>query len=275
MSIYKSVSPNILEKIKDYIDKGESVSVSEEFLWKSESYRQVLAVKKTLKKIETGFLYIDRNENIVEDKNLQRELSRLSYYLNVFFNDDSEISIKKALKSAEVREREIEDLKDVSESLRVLQEQGVKEAGVVKDITDKIQDIIERYNSKTDEINLKADEYKNEGKRFSEEILAKLYPIYEEGLLLNYEKIKLLSKSREEYDAIKSFASKKKAANLFNRKKALAFTKIVYTMEYYKRLLSKHENIIGMTKQQYLSYIKESENSYIEKRIQLIKSVKL
>ncbi|QGU94981.1 hypothetical protein GOM49_07640 [Clostridium bovifaecis] len=275
MSIYKSASPSVLEKIKDYIDKGESVSVSEEFLWKGKSYRQVLIAKKTLKKIETGFLYIDKNENIVDNKNLQRELSRLSYYLNVFFNADSETSIKKALKSDEVREREIGDLKDVSESLKVLQDQGLKEAGTVKGITDKIQDIMERYNAKIYEINLKAGEYRNGGERFNEEILAKLYTIYEEGLLLNYEKIKLLSKSREEYDSIKSFASKKKAASFFNRKKVLALTKIVYTMEYYKRLLSKHENILGMTRQQYLAYIKESESSYMEKRMQLIRKVKL
>ncbi|KYH30165.1 hypothetical protein [Clostridium colicanis] len=271
MSIYTPASENILKRIGKYIEKGESVSVSEEFLCRGESYRQVLMVKKTLKKIETRFLYIDKDDNIVEDETLQRELSRLSYYLNVFFNDESELSIKKALKSNEIRERELNDLKDVSESLKVLQHDGVKEAGQVKDITDKVQDIMKKYNNKVDEINLAVDEYKKEGIKFSEEILSKLYPMYEEGLLIKYEKAKLISKGKESYDIIKRFCGKRKTSNLFNRKRVRAYTKIIYTMEYYKRFINNYEKIINMSKREYLNYIKESENAYIEKRFQLIK----
>lgn len=57
MSIYTPASENILKRIEKYIEKGESVSVSEEFLCRGESYRQVLMVKNLKKDRDKIFIY--------------------------------------------------------------------------------------------------------------------------------------------------------------------------------------------------------------------------
>ncbi|MCY6370520.1 hypothetical protein [Clostridium ganghwense] len=271
MGIYSPALEEVLDKIKGYLEKGEKVRVSQNILYNEKIYRQLLLEKNTFKGVNTKFLYVDEQNEVVQNEEINKKLSRLAYFLNVFFNDESELSIKKALKKGEVKEREINDLDDVSESLAVLNKSGIQEAEKVKKITNDMKAIIQKHNEKVEEINLKADKIAEKSEVFSEEIISLLNPIYKEILLINFEKAKLLSQGKKEFDFIKNICSKKKMFSIFNKNSSAAYTKIIYTMEYFKRLISKYENAIHMDLKEYRTYIDEVEKDYINKRRALIK----
>ncbi|MCY6483552.1 hypothetical protein OW763_04195 [Clostridium aestuarii] len=272
MDIYSKPSEKLLEKIKNYLEKDETESVSKEFLYEGKMYRQVIITKKNVKRINTEFLYIDEDENVIDDIEIKKQLSRLSYYLDVFFNDKSDLNIKKALKSEEIKNREIKDLEDVSQSLDVLYKENIEEAKKVRNITNHMIELIKKHNEKIEDVNLKADNYIKKGEVFRDEIITPLYNIYEEGILLNLDKAKLLVQGKTEYDIVKKIVSKKMVFKLFNKRVRKSFTKIIYTMEYYKRLVNRYEKALDMSMEQYKDYIKESHENQIENRVKLIRN---
>ncbi|MCY6353862.1 hypothetical protein [Clostridium sp. ZS2-4] len=271
MEVYSSITKEILDKIKDYLDKGEKASISQDILLRNKVYRQIFLVKKSIKGGNISYLFVDENYEVIKDKEINKELSRCFYFLNILFNSESELSIKKALKTNEVKEREVKDLEDVSESLEVLYKSGIQEAMKVKKITNNMKDIIQKYNSKVEELNMKSDKIAEKAEMFSEDIISLLNPMYKEILLINFEKVKLLSEGREQFDIIKNISSKKKRHSLFNKNAFAAYTKIIYTMEYFKRLISKYDNVLHMDLREYRKYVDEVEKDYINKQNALIK----
>nr|WP_243469247.1 hypothetical protein [Clostridium sporogenes] len=61
------------EKLNSYTNKGEYLLVSDGIKYKEMEYREVLFNKKNLLIQEVkGIVYIDENNNIVQDKNIQK-----------------------------------------------------------------------------------------------------------------------------------------------------------------------------------------------------------
>ncbi len=97
---YSKADEVLKGKLSSYTNKGEYLLVSDvikynqiEYLLVSDvikynqiEYREVLFNKKNLLIEEVkGIGYIDENNNIVQDKNIQKSLATLAYYYEIFF----------------------------------------------------------------------------------------------------------------------------------------------------------------------------------------------
>lgn len=82
---YSKADEVLKERLNLYINKGEYLLVSDAIKYSQIEYREVLFNKKTLLMEETkGIGYIDENNNIVRDKNIQKSLATLAYYYEMF-----------------------------------------------------------------------------------------------------------------------------------------------------------------------------------------------
>lgn len=83
---YSKADEVLKEKLSSYTNKGEYLLVSDVIKYNQIEYREVLFNKKTLLMEESkGIEYIDENNNIVQDKNIQKSLATLAYYYEIFF----------------------------------------------------------------------------------------------------------------------------------------------------------------------------------------------
>ncbi|HID0755928.1 TPA: hypothetical protein ACXC98_001326, partial [Clostridium botulinum] len=73
---YSKADEVLKEKLSSYTNKGEYLLVSDVIKYNQIEYREVLFNKKTLLMEESkGIEYIDENNNIVQDKNIQKSLA--------------------------------------------------------------------------------------------------------------------------------------------------------------------------------------------------------
>lgn len=83
---YSKADEVLKEKLSSYINKGEYLLISDVIKYNQIEYREVLFNKKNLLIEEVkGIGYIDENNNIVQDKNIQKSLATLAYYYEMFF----------------------------------------------------------------------------------------------------------------------------------------------------------------------------------------------
>lgn len=83
---YSKEDEVLKEKLSSYINKGEYLLISDVIKYNQIEYREVLFNKKNLLIEEVrGIGYIDENNNIVQDKNIQKSLATLAYYYEIFF----------------------------------------------------------------------------------------------------------------------------------------------------------------------------------------------
>ena len=116
------------EKLNSYTNKGEYLLVSDGIKYKEMEYREVLFNKKNLLIQEVkGIVYIDENNNIVQDKNIQKSLARLYYYYEIFFCLDKKNNIFKALRNEEDLHKENKDIELSIKALEFLQKEKIKD----------------------------------------------------------------------------------------------------------------------------------------------------
>ncbi len=83
---YSKADEVLKGKLSSYTNKGEYLLVSDVIKYNQIEYREVLFNKKNLLIEEVkGIGYIDENNNIVQDKNIQKSLATLAYYYEIFF----------------------------------------------------------------------------------------------------------------------------------------------------------------------------------------------
>lgn len=108
---YSKADEVLKEKLSSYINKGEYLLISDVIKYNQIEYREVLFNKKNLLIEEVkGIGYIDENNNIVQDKNIQKSLATLAYYYEIFFCINKKNNIFKALRSEEDLHKENEDI---------------------------------------------------------------------------------------------------------------------------------------------------------------------
>nr|WP_307895887.1 hypothetical protein [Clostridium botulinum] len=83
---YSKADEVLKEKLSSYINKGEYLLISDVIKYNQIEYREVLFNKKNLLIEEVkGIGYIDENNNIVQDKNIQKSLATLAITMRYFF----------------------------------------------------------------------------------------------------------------------------------------------------------------------------------------------
>ncbi|APH16171.1 hypothetical protein NPD5_2805 [Clostridium sporogenes] len=271
---YSRVDEALKEKLNSYTHKGEYLLVSDGIKYKEIEYREVLFNKKNLLIEEVkGIVYIDENNNIVQDKNIQKSLARLSYYYEMFFCLDKKNNIFKALRNEDHFHKENKDIELSIKALEFLQKEKIKDTEKVKNILLQLPSLRKKTNDLLKQMESIIANISNEEDTISEESFKKVYPIYKEILKLNFKNIKLIYSGIDYYDYIKECVNKKRKSFSirFNKKLSEPLFKLDYQINYFKKLLKTYNEILCMNERDYLKFIYNSEKHNINKRLRIIR----
>ncbi|AVQ46781.1 hypothetical protein [Clostridium botulinum] len=272
---YFKVDEALKEKLNSYTHKGEYLLVSGGIKYNEIEYREVLFNKKNLLIQEVkGIVYIDENNNIVQDKNIQKPLARLSYYYEIFFCIDKKNNIFKALRNEEDLCKENKDIELSIKALEFLQKEKIQDTEKVKNILLQLSSLRKKTNDLLKEMESIIESISNEEDTISEESFKKVYPIYKEILKLNFKNIKLIYSGIDYYDYIKECVNKKRKSFSirFNKKLSEPLFKLDYQINYFKKLLKTYNEILCMNERDYLKSVYNSEKHNINERLCIIRA---
>lgn len=273
---YVELSDEIMNAVKSYIKKGEIVKISGEIELNGKNYREVVFSKRNLKSLKNeqqGYLYIDDDNVVISSKNINRELAKLAHFYEIFFSGEKGLGILAALQAEGEQVTERAHSEEIFKGLDFLYEEGVSEAQKVKDVIKRLPASRERTNSKVNELHLLVNDIKEKSLIFNEELLQKLYQVYEDILKLNFEKVKLIGTLSDCCDFVKEQAEKKR------KKWAVRFTKKVVgpllrasdEISYFKRVIRTYANVLNMTTSQYIKFLNNMNKEKIEARANLVR----
>ncbi|EPY2274832.1 hypothetical protein ACXAUS_003742 [Clostridium sporogenes] len=272
---YFKVDEALKEKLNSYTHKGEYLLVSGGIKYNEIEYREVLFNKKNLLIEEVkGIVYVDENNNIVQDKNIQKSLARLSYYYEIFFCIDKKNNIFKALRNEEDLCKENKDIELSITALEFLQKEKIQDTEKFKNILLQLSSLRKKNNDLLKEMKSIIESISNEEDTISEESFKKVYPIYKEILKLNFKNIKLIYSGIDYYDYIKECVNKKRKSFSirFNKKLSEPLFKLDYQINYFKKLLKTYNEILCMNERDYLKSVYNSEKNNINERLCIIRA---
>ncbi|MGJ0908503.1 hypothetical protein [Clostridium botulinum] len=272
---YFKVDEALKEKLNSYTHKGEYLLVSGGIKYNEIEYREVLFNKKNLLIEEVkGIVYIDENNNIVQDNNIQKSLARLSYYYEIFFCIDKKNNIFKALRNEEDLCKENKDIELSITALEFLQKEKIQDTEKFKNILLQLSSLRKKTNDLLKEMESIIESISNEEDTISEESFKKVYPIYKEILKLNFKNIKLIYSGIDYYDYIKECVNKKRKSFSirFNKKLSEPLFKLDYQINYFKKLLKTYNEILCMNERDYLKSVYNSEKHNINERLCIIRA---
>lgn len=209
MPVYEEPSKEMMILLEKYLNKNEICKVSGSLELNDKIYKEIIFFKKTFFKNEkTGFLYVDEYNNFVHSKNIQNELAKLGHYYELFYSEDKTYGFISALLNMEGLERTNEDIKDIIKGLDFLKSQGVENTENIKNVSIKLLELRLKINEAVEKISDLVNQMQY--KPFNKEKIQILYPLYEEILKLNFQKVKLISTLENYLDYVKKMAEKKK-----------------------------------------------------------------
>lgn len=282
MSFYSEATKEEKGIVKEYTKFLEKVRMSNFIKINECKYREVIFSKKHLEHITgtiTGTLYIDENNNIVKDRELLRRLCRISYFSEIMFDDKSNLSLKRLLKTEGDLNKEKSDYEGIETALGIL-----VESGMVKEEERKmlISIISSFYNVKkmdndyiADVINHCDSIIKQNNNIVTEQMVDKIYIEYVKILLDNYTRVKELKKGEvvfnETLAKVKKF--KRKVKVKWSSANQSAFNKFEYGLYYYIKVINTYASIIGLNKAQYEKQIKNIEKDNVDFRIKGLRNL--
>lgn len=274
--MYIEASSELLNSIKQFINKGESVLVSGNIEINGMVYREVQFIKKAFGSREKGvkgILFADSNNNIIKDKAIYSDLCRLSYFYEVFFYNEKELGIFDAIMEEGKVNIEKEELQASIKALDYLADEGIENTNKVKEIMQNIPEFRISTNEKLIKIKKAVSDLDKEGIVFNDEVLSKLYQFYEDAMKQNFLGVKSIASGRDYYDSIKTIAEKKKRKlNIrFNVKIYTPMLKLIYELSYFKRIIEAYSIVIDMNTAHYIKFLQEIDNNKINERQKIIR----
>lgn len=274
---YTEVDKEIIEGLKQFIKNGEKCKVSGIIELNSKLYREVIFFKKYFGKMKLeskGYLYLDGENKIVTDKVVLKDLIKLGYYYEIFYNDDKGAGILAALKTDGDIQRDKSGIEEIVNGLDFLLAQKVYAAERVKGVVTRMPRLREKSNSIIEELSNQIISIRQQDLRFNEQLLNKLYPYYEEILKTNFENIKYIATLQDCCDEVMREAEKKRkkwAVRL--RSKALgSLIKVSDELSYYRRIITTYSSILHMNSNQYIKFLNNLNKERIEERLNLVRS---
>lgn len=300
MSIYTTPSPEVMKVINSYKKPFEEVLVSQPAMLQGSLYREVVFKKKVLGNFRENpkeYLYLDENNEIVNNKNTVLRLGRLFFYMDAFLSQDKDsiiaalqrdgdlqktsndfeqaifalelINKKEKSKKDNKTDRNKKQVKKVDEEETAVK--GVKE---IENTLTKLSALRIKTNEKLKLLLEKIEEEKEKNEHFNELMVEVLMPYYREAMVCNYEKIQLISINSAYYNDIKKRADKaKKSYTLrFNTRNTEPLMRLHYTMGYFENLLRSYGNIASMNYNQYLKVVTNSGKTNAEYKLLVLKN---
>lgn len=281
--MYNEASPEILEKLNSYVKKGESVKISEPVECFGSLYRKVIFSKGFMHHVkgrESEFIFINEREQVLDKKQIQRELVKLFYYYEIFFDKDNRLSIYKTVQNEMDIIKDKNDYSEAEFGLEILQgrykKKEEKEAiGQVLPIVKKVLELRRKNNEKLQEVINIVEQIKKEDKVFNTECLEKIYPVYKEALMLNFKKVKTIYPGGQYYGKLKKKAEKTRRlyAATFRTRNIGALIKANYVMGYFEKVIRTYSRILEMNENDYNKFLKEAENNNINNLITFIRNI--
>lgn len=272
MAFYEVASDELIKNIKNYKKIGENIMVSEPAQVLDNLYREVI-FKKKVSKEPSGYLYVDQNNNVVNDKVLCKRLAYVFYYMDIYLNNEKG-SVMAALQNDNEENQDKHDFELIVEGLKIIKQKYPANIDEVISIVEKMPALREKNNEKLKILKSKIEEEKLNNKYFNEKMIKDLYPYYKEAMLVNYDKLLLIGKGRLYYGDIKKNAEKVRRRNtlFFNTKNVEKLMKTHYIMGYYNNLLMAYGNIKDMSIGQYTKMLDSAGKRMAESKVSFLRN---
>ena len=276
MLTYTSLSEEMKNLIKPYIKKGEDCKLSGDIELNGKLYREVIFSKRNLKSFKNeqqGYLYIGSDNSILSLKNVQKELAKLAQYFEVFFSEEKGVGILAALQTEGDTERERGHKEDICRGLDFLYEEGIADAARVKEVVKNLPELKEKSSMKIHELSSLVREIKDIKLVFTEELYQRLYPVYEDILKLNFEKVSLIGSITDCCDYVKVQAEKKRKKWKVRFKSNLVgpLLRVGDEISYFRRVIRTYEKVLNMNSSQYIKFLNNLNKEKIENRVSMIR----
>lgn len=264
MGVYRVPTAEELVVIKEYKKLFEDIKVSESVELGGKLYKEVIFKKKSIGKSEE-YLYLDAENNIVDNKNIIARVGRLTFFMDAYLNDEPG-SIIKALQGEDEIEKNKDDIELMEEGLKLISNRCAK-YNIAKSEIEKVQAILIKLmelRGKTNEklkvfLQVVEGEMKNK-KYFDEQVIENCMPVYKEIMACNYEKVQLIAKGTLAYGKLREASEKlRRSYNLrFITTHTEALMKVSYMMGYFENLIKSYGNMVQMTFNDYAKNIVNS-----------------
>ncbi|WMJ81168.1 hypothetical protein RBU49_02645 [Clostridium sp. MB40-C1] len=278
MRVYSKGFKEAEDTINKYKNRGEETRVSIPIQYNGELYREIMFIKREQgNRIAVGYLYIDDENKEVEDKSIARQLAKLGYYLNIFYNDESSLYIKRAMEGIQnIKNQKIEYSK-LCFGLDKLKSEGEKGTDKTKEIIDEVIKLRIKNDDKISELLSLAENHINDNKFYGEDIFESLYSLYKEIMMLNFNRVKIIDSGKEYYDSIENKAKKRKGSLLtifIGRNKCIPFIKLESLINNYKKILSTYEKILDMDESKYEKFLINVEKDNINLKMDVLRNIR-
>lgn len=282
MGFYREATKEEKGIVKEYTKFLEKVRISNFIQINNSKYREIIFNKKHLEHITgtiTGTLYIDENNNVVKDRDLLRRLCRISYFSEIMFDDNSNLSLERLLKTDGELNKEKVDYEGIELALGILKENGAikeEERTVLISIISSFYDTKKRDNDYIAQVVNHCETAINGNNNIvTEQMIDKIYMEYVKILLDNYTRVKELKVGESLFnvtlDKAKKF--KRKVRIKWSNKNQDAFNRLEYGLYYYIKVINTYASINGMNKSQYERQIKNIEKDNIDVRIKTLRNL--
>lgn len=279
MGFYKLASKDEQKQLRKYSKLGEKIKVSSKLEVNGKLYREAIFYKRFLANISgqvAGSVFFDSEYNKVEDKNILRELVKLSYFAEVLCDDESTISLNRALKVEGDFKKDEQDFEDMKKAFVILNKEGI----LGERETIELEKIIKQFFSLRKDTNLSmktlletSTELLEKKAKIDGDFVEEVYESYMNVLINNFMKVRYLLTGKhfynEIYDKLKKY--KKKLKIKLRANNMLLLNKLEYTVLYYIKILNTYESVIYMNKSQYERHLKNIEKENIEGRLQYLR----
>ncbi|GAA0121645.1 MAG: hypothetical protein KID00_01810 [Clostridium argentinense] len=271
MSIYEAPSQELMTKLKSYKKIGESIKVSKPAMLHDNLFREVVFSKKIFKKFSSEpecYMYIDENNNIIEDKFLCERLGRLFYYMDIYLNEEPG-SVLSALQDEGEITKDKNDYERVIRGLEVIKKKEPENIDNVIEVIKKLPSLRNKNNEKLKVLKEAIEEQKLKHETFNEAMVEALHPYYRDALAVNYEKILLIGKGSKFYGDIKRKSEKRRRTSKFflSTKHTDPLLKVHYTMGYFQNLLKVYGNVVDMSYNQYMKLVDNAGRRMAEEKM--------
>jgi len=276
MSFYEVPSNEVMASLKNVIKMGEKAKISKHVNVGEVFYREVVLSRKSfpsLKKVDSGILYIDDNNRIVDDEKLIKKLGRDFYFYSAFFDESSNKSLVNALQNEGDVKRDRKEYTEAIEAAEILIGEGIKQAELIKTIAEKVLILREKTNTILNDIMNQYAEFTRKKGYLNEEFLEEVNDKYKELMRVNFEKVLIINKGLNIYDDVQdaAYKKKKKLSVRFNSNVVLPINKLDYVISYFKKIIRTYQPVIHLNMMQYMKHHEKFEKNNVEERLALVR----
>lgn len=274
MKAYQKPEKEITEIVKKYKRGREFPQISLEVEYNGKKYRELKYSAVSLlgksKNVLTGLVFLDEKGGILTDKKLQRELTAIFFNYEQLFDEEFITKLGRTIvtdKNIEMEEKKVEYLEAI---FSILISKEVYGAEKVKDIVAKMPQIKRENNKLIDEFIDIVKKSKESQLIKSNTIMFEIKQLYTATLMKNFEKIKLIASGGNYYSDVKKEASKlfkKKLIGLMGSNTEGGTAKLDYELNHFIQVINVYEQIVNMSKAEYVVYLNNMEKEHIEDMI--------